>query len=185
VAVLPIYTYGSVVLRKKTKPIVEVDDAIIKLIYDMFDTMNNAKGIGLAANQVGESVSLAVLDLSGMEEYKDTKPMVLINPEIVTTSGKSVLEEGCLSIPGIREEVTRAETIRVRFKDPDMDEKELTCNGLLARAIQHEVDHLNGVLIIDYLSAIKRKLLRGELNKIKRGEVEADYPLMQPVKVNG
>lgn len=184
-AVLPVHTYGSNVLRKRSKPVVEVDDTVIKLIYDMFDTLNSAKGLGLAANQVGEAVLLAVLDLSSIEEFKDTKPLVLINPHIVKGSGESAVEEGCLSIPEIREEVARPETITVHFQDPSMEDSELTCSGVMARAVQHEVDHLNGVLFIDHLSPVKRRLLRVKLNKIKRGEVEADYPLLHPAKVNG
>jgi peptide deformylase len=184
-AVLPIYTYGTDVLRKKTKPITELDDTTVALIMNMFETMHKANGIGLAANQIGRSVALAVIDMSALEEHKDEKPLVLINPEIIQFSKEEkTIEEGCLSIPEIREEITRPETIKVKFKDANFVDTEMEVGKMLARVMQHEIDHLNGVFFIDHLSAVKRRMLKGGLEKIKRGEVETDYLLAskkQPV----
>ncbi len=145
----------------------------------MFDTMHNAHGIGLAANQVGSLQRVIVIDVSGMgEEYQDAKPLVLVNPSVVRAEGEWTMEEGCLSIPDIRDDVTRAETITIRYKDLDFNDQELEASGLLARVILHEIDHLDGVLFIDHLGAVKRKLLTGRLNKIRKGEVEIEYPIV-------
>jgi peptide deformylase len=177
-ATLPVYTYNSPVLRKRAKPIRSVDDELIRFIGDMFDTMRSANGIGLAANQVGSLRRVIVVDVSDMEEERDTKPMVLINPLVIGESGTWVMEEGCLSIPEIRENVERAGTITVVYKDIDLKEQELKADGLLARVILHEIDHLNGVLFVDHLNADQRKLLTGRLNKIRRGEFEVSYPVV-------
>jgi len=187
-AVLPIYTYGHPLLRKKAKPVRTVDDRIIKLVADMFDTIGNANGIGLAANQVGALDRIIVVDITDMEETKKLpegvlgkNPIMLLNPEVVSQEGTWVMEEGCLSIPEIRDEVERAETIRVGYKDIEMGDQELVANGLLSRVLLHEIDHLNGVLFIDHLSKVKQKLLRGRLNKIRKGEVEVAYPVVSEV----
>ncbi len=174
---LPIYLYGADVLQKKAKPVKEFANSIIKLIYDLFETMHNANGIGLAANQVGVLERVIVIDISELEEGKGTKPIVLINPEVLERQGEGEMEEGCLSIPEIRDQVKRAETVRVRFKDANFQTVELETKGLLGRVILHEIDHLNGILFIDHLSSAKRRLLKSKLNKIKRGEVEVSYPI--------
>jgi peptide deformylase len=178
--ILPIYTYDQPVLRKETDPITEDTAELQHLIDDMFATMRNANGIGLAANQIGKSLALTVIDLSDFEEYKDQEPIVLINPKIIDTHGESVFEEGCLSLPGIREEVIRPDEIGVRFLDRYLREVEIEADKLLARVIQHEVDHLHGKYFIDYLSSFKLSLLKGKLNKMKKGEMEAEYPLAPP-----
>lgn len=181
-AILPIYTYGQPVLRKKAKPVLKVDDKLVKFVQDMFETMHTAHGIGLAANQVGSLHRVIVVDVSDMgDEYIDAKPMVLLNPEIVSEEGSWAMEEGCLSIPDIRDEVERAETIRVRYKDLEFKDHQLTASGLLGRVLLHEIDHLNGVLFIDHIGKIKRKLLTGRLNKIRRGEVDIEYPIVAEV----
>lgn len=179
-SILPIYTFDHPVLRQETKQIAEDTAELQYLIDDMFATMHNANGIGLAANQIGKSMMMTVIDLSDFEEYKDFEPMVLINPVITGTDGESVFEEGCLSLPGIREEVVRPEKIGVRFLDRYLREFEMEADKLLARVIQHEVDHLHGKYFIDYLTSFKLSLLKGKLNKMKKGEVEADYPLAPP-----
>ena len=179
-SILPIYTFDQPVLRKETKQIAEDTAELQHLIDDMFATMRNANGIGLAANQVGKSLAMTVIDLSDFEEYKDFEPIVLINPVITGSHGESVFEEGCLSLPGIREEVVRPDEIGVRFLDRYMREVEMEADKLLARVIQHEVDHLHGKYFIDYLSAFKLSLLKGKLNKMKKGEMEAEYPLAPP-----
>ncbi len=153
----------------------EVTDGDIRLIQDMLETMHEANGIGLAASQVGVLKQLLVLDISGADDDKDPKPMAIINPEIVGEEGELEMEEGCLSIPDIRESVTRPETIRIRYNDASMKERELEADGLLARVIQHEMDHLNGVLFVDHLSAAKRTFLRNRLRKITKGEIDVDY----------
>lgn len=177
-SVLPIYLFGQSVLRKKAKPVKGPDGNLVKFADDMVETMVKASGIGLAATQVGDLRRVIVIDLSVMDETKDQPPVAMINPEILSSEGEWRMEEGCLSIPDLREEVVRPETIRVRYRDREFVEQEVTVSGLFGRVIQHEVDHLNGVLFIDHLNAVKRKLLRGRLNRISRGEVEVDYPIV-------
>lgn len=181
-AILPIYLYGQTVLRKKAKAVLAVDDRIIGFVNDMFDTMNQANGIGLAATQVGSLYRILVLDLSGMENEPDPKPMVLINPVVVEEEGNWTMEEGCLSIPDLRDDVDRPERIRVRYRDLEFVEQEMTATDLLGRVILHEIDHLNGVLFVDRLVASKQKLLTGRLNKIRKGEVDVAYPIVSEVE---
>lgn len=178
---LPVYLYGNDILKKKAKKVTEITDADIKLIQDMFDTMHHANGIGLAANQIGELRQILVVDVSEMEAGKGTKPMVVINPEIIAESDEeSEYEEGCLSIPDIREKVWRPEKITLKYNDVNMNELEMEADSVLARVLQHEIDHLNGVLFIDYLSATKRTLIRGKLSKISKGEIETEYEVEIP-----
>jgi peptide deformylase len=180
VSVLPIYLFGQPVLRKKARPVKKAESELTAFAADMIETMRLANGVGLAANQVGDLRRVIVVDLSAMEETKDQPPLALINPEVVHNDGAFTMEEGCLSIPEMREEVERPESVRVRYRDVAFEEKEISASGLLARVLLHEIDHLNGVLFIDHLNAVKRKLLRGRLNKISRGEVEVDYPIVGP-----
>lgn len=177
-SVLPIYTIDQPVLRKKARPVRKTDESLVTLAADMIETMRKANGIGLAANQVGSLHRIIVVDLSGMEETRDFTPMVLINPEVYQEEGKLLMEEGCLSIPDVREEVERAEQIRVRYKDLEFKDHDDFADGLLARVILHETDHLDGILFFDHLNALKRKLLRGRLNKIRKGEIEVNYPIV-------
>jgi peptide deformylase len=177
-SVLPVYIYDDPVLRKKAKAIRGADENITTLARDMFETMHKAGGVGLAANQVGSLHRIIVVDISVMEETKEVAPIALLNPEVVQEDGLWLIEEGCLSIPGIREEVERAEKIRVRYRDLQFRDQLLEADGLMARVILHEIDHLNGVLFIDHIGAVRRKLLRGRLNKLRRGEVEVDYPIV-------
>ena len=179
-AQLPIYIYDDPVLRRKAKPVRQVEDDLRTFAADMMETMRLAHGIGLAANQVGSLQRIIVVDVSGMEESPEIPPLIMLNPEVLREEGSLIMEEGCLSIPDIREEVERPELIRVRFKDPDFRDHEIEAGGILARVILHEIDHLNGVLFIDRLGAVKRKLLRGRLNKIRRGEYDANYPVAAP-----
>ena len=175
---LAITTYGMNILRKKTKPVAGIDDSVINLVRDMFYTMDKASGIGLAAPQVNLEMSLAVIDLSGIEEHKGDKPLVLINPEVIDSHGLVTMEEGCLSIPDVRAEVERPEEIHLRFYDFDMKEVDLELKGFKARVAMHEIDHLNGKLFIDYLSEDIKKVLKKDLQLIKKGKVETDYPLL-------
>jgi peptide deformylase len=177
-SVLPIYTYGQPVLRKKAKPVRQLDDEARKLVDDMLETVRRANGIGLAANQVGSLRRVIVVDLSETEEGANQPPLVLFNPEIVDESGAWVMEEGCLSIPEIRDEVERPAQVRVKYRDENFREAERLAEGLLARVLQHEIDHLNGILFIDHLSGVKKRLLKGRLNRIQRGEIEVAYPIV-------
>ena len=183
-SVLPIYTYGAAALRKKAQPVKEVSNATVKLIVDMFETMRKSNGIGLAATQVGNLSRVIVIDLSDMEEMKDTKPLALINPQVIDQSGTWVMEEGCLSIPDIRDDVERAESIKVRYKDASFNDVEMHVGGLIGRVILHEIDHLNGVLFIDHLSPEKKKLHAEQLKQIQRGEMEVNYPVITGVDVS-
>lgn len=178
-AIRPIYTYEASVLRSKTIPISKPSNEVTRLALDMFETMKAAQGIGLAANQIGEKYSLFVIDLSALEDYEDLKPLVMINPVITEYWGDDIgYEEGCLSLPNVREEIIRPEWIHVRYRDLNFQEMELEADNLLSRVVQHEFDHLQGVFFTDYLKGLKKRLLQPSLDKIKRGEVEADYPLM-------
>ncbi len=187
-AQLPIYTYGASVLREITRPVRAHDDEIIRLIVDMFETMHKASGVGLAANQVGQSHSVCIVDLSDMEKEEDRHPpLVLINPLVTDRSDEEVpLEEGCLSIPSLREEIRRPEKIRLKFRDGNFEWQEIEAEGFLSRVVQHEVDHLNGLLFTDHLKGIRKKIVAPQLRKMQKGEVEADYPLAidseQPVQ---
>ncbi len=174
---LPITTYGMEVLRKEVKPIKEVDTKLIKLVQDMYYTMDNAEGVGLAAPQVNKNISLCIVDISCIDEHKHVKPLTLINPVIVDKHGEVVLEEGCLSIPEVRGKVTRPEKIFLKYNDFDMNEVTLEAEGFFARVIQHEIDHLHGKLFVDYLDEDELKKVKSMLNKIKKYKVQTDYLL--------
>jgi peptide deformylase len=163
-AKLKILEFPDPRLRTKATPVGSVDDALRVLIGDMFETMYDAPGIGLAATQVDVHKRLLVTDVSPDKP----EPHVLINPEIFEKDGVIVTDEGCLSIPGYFEEVERAEHIRVRFRDRNGDETEMEADGLLAVCIQHEIDHLDGKLFVDYLSEAKRQRIRKKLEKERR-----------------
>jgi peptide deformylase len=187
--ILPIYVYGSAVLREKTVPVKERTPELVKLAEDMIDTMHAASGIGLAATQVGRLERLFVVDLSPMAEdlLEETGevpsyargPVVFVNPEIRDAEACETVqfEEGCLSIPEIREAVQRPDRIHVRYLDLDFQPHEMTASGLLARVLQHEFDHLEGVLFIDRIGTLRRRMLQRRLRAMARGEVEADYLL--------
>ncbi len=163
-AVRKIVKYGQSILRQKTNPVTEFDDEIRHLAEDMVETMQEAEGIGLAAPQVGESKALCVVNLELIDETAE--PKAYINPKIVADDGTSTLEEGCLSIPDIREDITRPESITVKYQDINGEKHEEQCFGMLARVLQHEIDHLNGILFIDRISPMRRKLLSKKLKKI-------------------
>jgi peptide deformylase len=163
-AILRILEFPDPKLRKKARPVGNVDDALRQLIDDMFETMYAAPGIGLAATQVDIHRRLLVADVSG----ENTDPHVLINPVILQQDGVTVTEEGCLSVPGYYEEVERAEHVRVRYLDRDGVESESDFEGMLAVCVQHEIDHLDGKLFVDYLSEAKRQRIRRQLVKERR-----------------
>ncbi|MEE9225159.1 MAG: peptide deformylase [Bacteroidota bacterium] len=190
----PIYTYGADVLRKKAKPVNEVSDEIIKLIYDMMETMRNAGGLGFAANQVGILERVIVVDISGVQEDEgenlrlvrnEPKKLVLINPEVLHADGNWTMEEGCLSIPDVRDEVARPERIRLRYKDANFQNAELECSGLLGRVVLHEIDHIDGILFLDHLSKSELIKHKEQLDRIRRGEIEVAYPIATAEAVDG
>ena len=163
-AILNILEFPDPRLRTLAKPVAVVDDAVRQLIDDMFETMYAAPGIGLAATQVDAHHRFMVIDVS---EGKD-QPLVFVNPQILARQGEQVYQEGCLSVPGIFADVTRADAITVRYLDRDGGEQELATDGLLAVCIQHEMDHLEGKLFVDYLSPLKREMVRKKLVKQRR-----------------
>lgn len=180
--IYPIVAYGHPVLKKRAKNIEKGEIDVLQLAEDMFETMHAASGIGLAAPQIGKSIRMFVVDGSPMEEedLMDFKK-VFINPEIIEEEGEEwAFEEGCLSIPTIREDVNRNEKLRIRYFDENWEEKEEEFDGLKARIIQHEYDHIEGILFTDHLSAFKKRLLKGKLSNISKGNVKVDYRMTFP-----
>ncbi len=165
-AVLPICKYGDPVLRERTSEVAEITPELQVLIDDMVDTMYAAPGVGLAANQVGVSSRLMLIDLSVGEDPSQLH--VFINPDIVETEGEITEEEGCLSIPDFVEIVTRPEWLRVKYLDREGNEQEMEAEGLMARAVCHEIDHLNGTLFIDYLRGLKKERILKRIQKVIR-----------------
>lgn len=157
---LDIRVLGDPVLREETKPVAEITDELRRLVADMFDTMHAAQGIGLAAPQVGRTERVAVVDVEGQR-------FVLVNPEVVHTEGKAKGEEGCLSIPDVYGDVERPERCVVRAMDLEGTTFEVAADALLARCLQHEIDHLHGRLFIDYLSVLKRRTAMSKWAKEK------------------
>jgi peptide deformylase len=159
--------YGDPVLEQVAESVTEFDTPELhKLIADMWDTMYSAKGVGLAAPQIGVRKRVLIIDTSVGED--ESQKIVLINPEIVSKEGKQSGEEGCLSIPGFRETVTRANTVEVVARNAKGEEIRLAGEELLARAFQHEIDHLNGVLFISHLSTLKRDMIRRKIRKLQK-----------------
>ena len=163
-AILPILHYPDPRLRNKALPVERVDEVIRALLDDMLETMYEAPGIGLAAPQVNVSKSAIVIDISD----ERNQPLYLVNPEIISRRGETQMEEGCLSVPYIYEPLVRAKWIKVRALGRDGEAFEMEAEGLLAVCIQHEVDHLEGKLFVDYLSEIKRSRIRKKLEKFRR-----------------
>lgn len=163
-AVLPIVQYPDPVLRRVCDPVEAIDEELRQLVADMVETMHDAPGIGLAAPQVGVSKRLAVIDL-GVGEDED-ELLVLINPEIVDSSGRASDTEGCLSIQDLTERVTRPELVTLRAENLEGEAYEIEADGLLARAIQHELDHLDGVLFIDHLKGLRRERAKRRLKRL-------------------
>ncbi|MEM7655117.1 MAG: peptide deformylase [Bacteroidota bacterium] len=185
--ILPIVSYGHPSLRRENQEIGPDYPELDTLIANMFETMENAYGVGLAAPQVNLPIRLFVVDAGEMEDrdnegLKDFKG-VFINPVMVEEVGKKWgFEEGCLSIPDVREQVQRHDTITLRYVNEQFEEQVETFRGVKARILQHEYDHLEGVLFTDYLSPMRRGLLKKRLNKISKGDVPAPYPMKYPVQ---
>jgi peptide deformylase len=166
VAVLPIVKYGADVLRRPTDLVSGIDEPLQKLIDDMVDTMYAAPGVGLAANQVGVSKRLMIIDLSVGKRAGELH--VFINPQITAAEGEITEEEGCLSIPDFVEVVTRPERVRLRYLDRNGEEREMWGEGLMARAMCHEIDHLNGTLFVDHLRGFKRDRILKKISKLAK-----------------
>lgn len=189
--IYPIIAYGDPVLKREAEEIPENFPDLKDFIANMFDTMENAKGVGLAAPQVGFSVRVFIVDASPFAEdddYSEEEKIelanfrrVFINPIIVEESGKEwKFNEGCLSIPGIREDVSRKPEIVVEYYDENFNLKEEKFTGLPARIIQHEYDHIEGILFTDRINPLRRRLLKNRLNKISQGEVTVNYKMKFP-----
>ena len=189
--ILPIVAYGSNVLKTKAVNITPDFPDLETLIENMWETMYNANGVGIAAPQIGKSIRLFVVDASPFskdDEISDDEistlknfKKVFINPELIKeTGGEWDFTEGCLSIPNIREDISRREMITIRYYDESFEEIELTLKGLAARIVQHEYDHIEGVLFIDKLSSLKKKLLKGKLNDISKGKIKTEYKMRYP-----
>jgi peptide deformylase len=170
-AVLEILTYPHPLLKKRCLEVEKIDGEVKRLIRDMTETMYEANGVGLAACQVGVSKRVIVLDVSPMDPEQDL--FALVNPEIVAEEEEIDHEEGCLSVPDCLETIKRKQKVRVRGMSPEGKEIELEAQGILAIALQHEVDHLNGVLILDRMSGLKREIYRKKLRKKKQQEKES------------
>jgi peptide deformylase len=177
--VLPVYIYGSPVLRKVAREVEQNENGLDQFIQNLWDTMHHSDGIGLAAPQIGKSLQIFVVDGTPLENddpsLKDFK-MTFINPEIVERFGDDkTYEEGCLSIPEIREEIVRPEKIVIRYYDADFNFHEDEFGGFGARIIQHEYDHLQGILFTDRVAPLKKRILKGKLNAISKGKFDVKY----------
>lgn len=191
--ILPILAYGSPVLKKKAVEISPDYPNLNELIENMWETMYASKGVGLAAPQVGLSIRLFVIDASQLIdfenmdereiEYLKSFKKVFINPKIEIEKGLLLeFNEGCLSIPDIREEISRKEWIKLSYFDHNFKKKKLELNGLAARVVQHEYDHIDGILFTDHLSPLKKRLLKNRLSSIMKGLVSTNYPMKFPLK---
>lgn len=177
--ILPMYLYGQSVLRKVAEPIEKDYPELQTLIDNMFETMYKSEGVGLAAPQIGLGIRVVVIDASPMAEEEPSlanSKMALINPHIESFEGENVsMEEGCLSLPGIHESVTRKNTIHITYMDENFVEHDEVISGYLARVIQHEYDHLEGHVFTDRISPIRRQLITNKLQNIAKGKVNCNY----------
>jgi peptide deformylase len=194
--ILPIVAYGDPVLRKVGEEIGPDYESLETLIANMWETMYNASGVGLAAPQVGLPIRLFIVDTTPFaddeelseEERKQLEGFkkVFINARMMDETGKAwPFNEGCLSIPDIREDITRKDTITLRFQDENFNEHTETFDGLLARVIQHEYDHIEGILFTDKVSSLKKRLLKGRLTNISKGKIQVDYKMRFPLLKKG
>ena len=176
-ALLDILHFPDPRLRNQAQPVEQVDDSVRQLVDDMLETMYQAPGIGLAATQVNDSRRVVVVDIS----EDQNEPLCLINPEILDKQGVEEMDEGCLSVPGIYEKVSRADQIKVRALDRDGNSIQFEAEGLIAVCIQHELDHLDGKLFIDYLSNLKRQRIRKKLEKESRQKQTEQDPARRAI----
>ena len=183
--IYPVQVYGMPVLRKRAKEIDEDYENLQQIIADMFETMRYSDGIGLAAPQIGLSIRLIVIDASPLEDEEDPSLQdfikVFINPEIIEEEGEEWLfNEGCLSVPTLREEVSRKPNIRIQYYDENFNFLDERYDGTKARIIQHEYDHLNGILFTDRVAPLKKRLLKSKLTAISKGKVDINYKIIHP-----
>lgn len=179
-----IVAYGDPVLKKAASEIKKGEIDVKQLAQEMFETMYEASGVGLAAPQIGKSIRMFVVDAEAMDEEECAGfKKVFINPEMIEEHGKEwTFNEGCLSIPDIREDVDRPEMIRIRYFDENWNEHEEEYDGLKARVIQHEYDHIEGILFTDHISAFRKRLIKGKLQNISKGKVSPPYKMKFPLK---
>ncbi len=179
--ILPIYAYGQAVLKKKCIPVTADYPGLQELIANMWETMYNALGVGLAAPQIGLPIRLFIVDSQQlMEDTEAGKGLktVMINPEMTQEFGDDFsYEEGCLSIPNVRGNVIRSSKLIIRYEDADFSKKEVELDGIDARVVQHEYDHIEGILFTELLKRVKRNLIKKKLDNIKKGKITADYPI--------
>lgn len=177
---LPVYLYGHPTLRNLSEPVEENYPNLKTLVADMFETMYASEGVGLAAPQIGLNIDLVVIDADPVSEtFPECKgrKMVIMNPELEILDGEKISRsEGCLSLPGISEDVKRVEHIRLKWLDENFEQHEEEISGFLARIVQHELDHLDGTLYIDHISPMRKQFLRGKLHNIIEGKIRCDYP---------
>ena len=189
--ILPILAYGNPVLKKEAKNITQDYPELDQFIYNMWETMYEASGVGLAAPQVGVGIRLFVVDASPFAEDEELSEeekeqlngfkKVFINPELEESGEEWAFNEGCLSIPEVREDIYRQEKIHITYFDENFKEHQETFTGLPARVIQHEYDHIEGILFTDKLSPLKKKLIKGKLNNIAKGNIQVDYKMRFPL----
>ncbi len=179
--IYPVYVYGSAVLRRESKNIDKNFEGLDKLLSDMFETMYASNGVGLAAPQIGKNLRIFVIDASPMADEEEPEladfKRVFINPEIYEESEEAeYMEEGCLSVPNIREEALRPIAIRVRYLNEKLEPQDEEFTGFAARVVQHEYDHIEGRLFIDWLSPLRKRLIKSKLDKIAKGDYKSDFP---------
>jgi len=189
--IYPIVVYGDPVLRQRALEVEKGSD-LTQLIHDMYETMHGAQGIGLAAPQIGKAIRLFVVDGTALKDDNDDETggedmsgfrKAFINPVILQEEGEPwEFEEGCLSIPNIREKVARKENLTIRYFDEQWNLKEEEYDGIKARIIQHEYDHIEGKLFIDYLTPLKKRMLKGKLSDISKGAVDTEYRILAPLR---
>jgi peptide deformylase len=182
--IFPVTVFGDPVLRKKAEPITKDFPDLSGFIQNMFETMYNSDGVGLAAPQVGQPIRIFVLDTTHEDEDEPAGiKKAFINPVILEKSGDEwVMNEGCLSLPEIREDVVRPETVKIKYVDENFNEFTEEYSGFTSRVIQHEYDHLEGVMFVDYLNPLKKRILKSKLTAISKGKVQPKYKIKIPGK---
>lgn len=183
--IYPVTVYGDPVLRKKAQPVTKDFEDLNGFIKNMFDTMYVSDGVGLAAPQIGQSIRIFVIDSTGNEEEGEAPGIIraFINPQILEKTGDEwIMNEGCLSLPEIREDISRPEAVKIKYVDEDFNEHVETFHGFTSRVIQHEYDHLEGIMFVDYLNPLRKRLLKSKLTAISKGKVIPKYKIKVPGK---
>jgi len=184
--ILPIVAYGDQILKQEAEEIEADFPQLQTLIDNMFETMYKSEGVGLAAPQIGQSIRVFIIDASKMDEELKGLKRIFINPEVVELSGEEwEYEEACLSIPFIREKISRPDAVLINYLDENFEEHEEWFTGLAGRIVQHEYDHIEGILFTDHLSALKRRMLKRKLADISKGEIDVEYRMKFPLRKKG